>query len=468
MAGGDDYAFDFLAAGATLGGVLAEDRGRFERRIARAKAKEYPRRSPEAWTKANYAASGLVDHLRETVPDLIPRIDAASISEQEFANVYERGSKPVVVCSLMSTWPAVSEGRWTIEALLRTHAEDRFKVGEDDDGYAVYVKLKYFVRYMLETKDDSPLYVFDSSFAEREGTRALRSDYALPRFFTDDLFKLVGERRRPPYRWLVLGPERSGSYIHIDPLGTSAWNALLAGHKCWACFPPGTPKEALQPPRHEGGREAIAWWAHVYPMLLDSVDPHLRPLTVIQRPGETMFVPGGWWHVVLNLDAALAVTQNFCSRSNFDAVWAKTRVSRPRMGAKFQEQLRAHAPDLYERSLVPLDETEQGSSSSSSSSSSYSSSSASERSEDEEDDERVHDAEARRARKRSPSSPTWRDRAREGVERECEEAEVSAEVNAEMGGRNQRQRLGHSPGGRGGRMPSAGRERRASEMTGEI
>jgi histone arginine demethylase JMJD6 len=443
MADCDDYVFDFLAAGATVGGVLAEDRGRFERRIARAKAKEYPRRSPDAWTKANYAASGLVDHLRETVPDLIPRIDAASISEQEFANVYERGSKPVVVCGLMSTWPAVSEGRWTIEALLRTHAEDRFKVGEDDDGYAVYVKLKYFVRYMLETKDDSPLYVFDSSFAEREGTRALRSDYALPRFFTDDLFKLVGERRRPPYRWLVLGPERSGSYIHIDPLGTSAWNALLAGHKCWACFPPGAPKEALQPPRHEGGREAIAWWAHVYPMLLDSVDPHLRPLTVIQRPGETMFVPGGWWHVVLNLDAALAVTQNFCSRSNFDAVWAKTRVSRPRMGSKFQEQLRAHAPDLYERSLVPLDETEQGNSSSSSSSSSYSSSSASERSEDEgEDDERVHDAEAWPARKRSPSSPTWRDRAREGVERECEEAEV----NAEMGGRNQRQRVGHSPG----------------------
>lgn len=270
------------AEAARLRQLLGEASAKCERRIARAKQKEYPRRAPADWTKAGYASSGLTERLRQSVADEVPRIRAEELSDEEFIERFERANKPVLIGQLCDSWEAHS--KWTLDRLLQDYGGEKFKVGEDDDGYAVYVKLKYFIRYMLDNQDDSPLYVFDSSFADRPSTRSLRQDYLLPRFFTDDLFRLVGEKRRPPYRWFVLGPERSGSYVHIDPLGTSAWNALLKGHKCWALLPPGVPKEVTQP-KNCGGREAIAWFANVLPQLREAAEPSHRPITAIQRPG---------------------------------------------------------------------------------------------------------------------------------------------------------------------------------------
>lgn len=65
-----------------------------------------------------------------------------------------------------------------------------------------------------------------------------------------------------------------------------------------------------------------------------------------------MFVPGGWWHGVLNLDLTIAVTQNICNSGNFDRVWRSTRKGRKRLSVNFLKQLAVQKPALFEKATL--------------------------------------------------------------------------------------------------------------------
>ena len=45
-------------------------------------------------------------------------------------------------------------------------------------------------------------------------------------------------------------------------------------------------------------------------------DVATRPLECVVQPGEVVFVPHNWWHMVVNLDDCVAITQNYVSESN--------------------------------------------------------------------------------------------------------------------------------------------------------
>ena len=77
------------------------------------------------------------------------------------------------------------------------------QVGADDDGYVVRLKLKHFVGYLqdpVHMQDDSPMYIFDGTFGDRDGSKGLLGDYCIPPWFQEDLMRLAGDRRRTPYR----------------------------------------------------------------------------------------------------------------------------------------------------------------------------------------------------------------------------------------------------------------------------
>ena len=102
-----------------------------------------------------------------------------------------------------------------------------------------------------------------------------------------------------------MGPERSGTGLHVDPLGTHAWVSLVEGLKRWVLFPYGTD------PRSIGMQEPqippVVWFQQHY----ESVIRHYpNAVEILQQPGETVYVAAGWPHIVLNLKASVAITQH--------------------------------------------------------------------------------------------------------------------------------------------------------------
>ncbi|KAL0917493.1 hypothetical protein M5K25_012558 [Dendrobium thyrsiflorum] len=226
--------------------------------------------------------------------------------------------KPVLLTEVAKTWPA--RYKWTLDQLLSNYGDVTFRISQRSSK-KITMKLKDYVSYMNCQHDEDPLYIFDDKFGEV--APALLQDYCVPRLFQEDFFDVLDYDQRPPFRWLIIGPERSGASWHVDPGLTSAWNTLLCGRKRWALYPPGRVPVGVTVHVNEDDGDvniespsSLQWWLDLYPLLGDQD----KPLECTQLPGETIFVPSGWWHCVLNLETTIAVTQNFVNTSNFEFV----------------------------------------------------------------------------------------------------------------------------------------------------
>jgi histone arginine demethylase JMJD6 len=352
------------------------DEKKYFRKIQRAKREARSELKESEWSRFGFKAKNFwLDKSRDNTP----RIDYHSVSRKDFIRNYESKNIPVVITGAMDHWSAMED--WTVTKLAYRYRHEKFKVGEDDDGNSVFMGFKYYLHYALRDNqgavtDDSPLYIFDPGFGKRKLHHSYRrkeekeskhrydpassqapchlvDDFEVPKYFREDLFQLVGSRR-PPFRWIVIGPARSGTGIHTDPLGTSAWNALISGTKRWVLFPPEVSKSIVNPKLSD--KEAATWFAQAYPQFLKksknsdkTVGEELGMVEILQTAGEIVFVPGGWHHIVINLDFAIAVTQNFCSKTNLDYVWLKTRFARPKMAEKLRTLLTSPTGDIVKR-----------------------------------------------------------------------------------------------------------------------
>lgn len=234
-------------------------------------------------------------------PGRIARLDEKAVSLDRFND--ELHDTPFILTNLDNQrWP-----RWDAASLLLRFADARFRQE------AVQWRLAAYLAYMADNMDESPLYLFD---CKSEAIQTLRQEYKPPAIFDDDYFKVFtlpdGKTCRPDHAWLIVGPQRSGLTFHKDPNYTLAWNTALSGRKLWVMLPP----LVLPPGVGTDGDESevtlpvgIAEWV-LSGFYNDTL--HIpEALVAVTFPGECMYVPLGWWHLVINIDDLVALTQNF-------------------------------------------------------------------------------------------------------------------------------------------------------------
>ena len=217
---------------------------------------------------------------------------------------------------------------------------------------------------MRNSVDESPLYLFDCRFGEKmnlclddvakNGPNKPTSSpaYTPPLCFSPDLFTTLGPHR-PDHRWLIIGPSRSGSTFHADPNGTSAWNAVIRGSKYWLMFPPvADPSANPMPGLHisPDGSHITAPLSIAEYLLTFHAEARRHPgcVEAICRKGEVLHVPSGWYHMVLNLEDGIALTQNFVPKAHLGRVLGFLRDKRDQVSGFGREDVDAGVKGVEE------------------------------------------------------------------------------------------------------------------------
>ncbi len=165
---------------------------------------------------------------------------------------------------------------------------------------------------------------------------------------------------------------RSGSWLHVDHRGCfSGWNTLLFGKKKWVFLPPSTDLDklglSLASPEKGGtvgrtksknGEDSPREDIQCPIRFMTDVLADLRGksesgevdglVEVVQLPGQTVFVPAGWFHCVLNLEVGCAIAESFLPRGQIfeKELWGRLCGQQPAFAHVLRECL---AEGSYER-----------------------------------------------------------------------------------------------------------------------
>ncbi|MFZ3470950.1 cupin-like domain-containing protein [Streptomyces sp. 4.24] len=214
---------------------------------------------------------------------------------------------PVVIRGLHAPWRA--RGLWTTEFFRREYGPTpvpvrNYPAGSEYDYTLDHTTLGDFLDYWENTPADTALARDRQYLAEWNFVRdcpGLLDDFDIPEIFSEDCIERLPEQVRFGRMWLFFGEPGCSTGLHRDTFSTSAWLAVLSGSKTLRLVTP----EAGGKLRPGDG----LWSAASYDEVLRPAGAVVHEVTL--RAGDTLYIPGDWYHEVRNPERNLMLTANF-------------------------------------------------------------------------------------------------------------------------------------------------------------
>ncbi len=254
----------------------------------------------------------VVGHVQRTIEASSPRHaqveKRTSPSREEFVERYVMGSRPVVLTDVTRDWKAMERwspaafkdrfGHLDVEIQAERNADRRFD--ENHHKHSQTVRLGDFVDRVLSGDSTNDYYlVANNHLLRRPEFAPLLADVgSLPAFCNP---KTLAEA--PDRASLWLGPAGTVTALHHDTV--MLFHTQIVGRKRWRFVSP------LETPKLYN---YVQFWSAVN---IDKPDldkfPLFKEVTVLDvvvEPGETIFLPMAWWHVVNSLDVSISLSYN--------------------------------------------------------------------------------------------------------------------------------------------------------------
>ncbi|MGH8161403.1 MAG: cupin-like domain-containing protein [Gammaproteobacteria bacterium] len=233
----------------------------------------------------------------------VPEVERRSgLDPREFIENYLRPRRPVILTDAAATWPACN--RHTPDYFRRHHGDKRLKIAERE------WRLNELIAALEASTPDQPgpypcKFAVVQDFPELLPDVSPRFAFSLPdrqdsALLPDRVFNGVNN-----LEIFFGGPGGRFPYLHYDVLHLHAWITQLYGRKSFTLFPPDQ-KRLLYINPDKPWQSSIENHQQPdygrYPLFEQAVSR-----SVVIEPGETLFLPCGWWHTARSLEMTISV-----------------------------------------------------------------------------------------------------------------------------------------------------------------